>query len=47
MLAEQLLDYHATLGLLQKPDDLLVRKSRLLYGRSLSGKRTLLTFPWR
>ena len=42
----QLLDRHAGLGLLQKPDDLLVGEPALLHVRSFLGKRTLLTFDW-
>ena len=41
--AAQLLDRHPGLGFLQKPDDLLLRKSPLLHARFSFQKRTLLT----
>jgi hypothetical protein len=46
VLAAQVFDRYAALDLLQKPDDLLVRKPLLLHVRFLSGKRTLLTLGW-
>ena len=46
VLAAEVLDRHPALDLLQEPDDLLVRKPRLLHVRFLSGKRTLLTLGW-
>ena len=42
----QLLDCHASLGLLQEPYDLLVGKSALPHVRSFLRKRTLLTVSW-